>query len=108
MPALTIDGKTMGDSIAILHYLELTRPTPPLVPIDTMDLIRMWQISNIITSFIQPLHKVELLERIGELGGDSQEWAREYIHKGLSAIGSIIDDTNAKYCIGNKLSIADI
>ncbi len=34
VPALWIDGRTLGESVAILEYLEETRPASPLYPRD--------------------------------------------------------------------------
>ncbi|XP_027630973.1 maleylacetoacetate isomerase isoform X5 [Tupaia chinensis] len=55
VPALKIDGITIGQSLAIIEYLEETRPTPPLLPQDPKQRASVRMISDLIAGGIQPL-----------------------------------------------------
>lgn len=55
VPALKIDGITIGQSLAILEYLEETRPIPRLLPQDPQKRAIVRMISDLIASGIQPL-----------------------------------------------------
>nr|KAF6500283.1 glutathione S-transferase zeta 1 [Molossus molossus] len=55
VPALKIDGITIGQSLAIIEYLEETRPTPRLLPPDPKKKVLVRMISDLIASGIQPV-----------------------------------------------------
>ncbi|XP_035395368.1 maleylacetoacetate isomerase isoform X3 [Cygnus atratus] len=55
VPALKIDGITLSQSLAIIHYLEDTRPNPRLLPQDPKKRAQVRMISDHIASGIQPL-----------------------------------------------------
>ncbi|XP_077927787.1 maleylacetoacetate isomerase-like [Halichoerus grypus] len=57
MPALKIDGITIGQSLAITEYLEETWPTPHLLPQDLKRRAQVCVISDVITSGVQPLQE---------------------------------------------------
>ncbi|XP_033706683.1 maleylacetoacetate isomerase isoform X3 [Tursiops truncatus] len=59
VPALKIDGITIGQSLAIIEYLEETRPTPRLLPQDPKKRAHVRMISHLLASGIQPLQEVE-------------------------------------------------
>uniref|UniRef100_A0A8I3W1R7 maleylacetoacetate isomerase n=1 Tax=Callithrix jacchus TaxID=9483 RepID=A0A8I3W1R7_CALJA len=55
VPTLKIDGITIHQSLAIIEYLEETRPTPRLLPQDPKKRASVRMISDLIASGIQPL-----------------------------------------------------
>lgn len=55
VPALKIDGITIVQSLAIMEYLEETRPIPRLLPQDPQKRAIVRMISDLIASGIQPL-----------------------------------------------------
>ncbi|OWK09910.1 hypothetical protein Celaphus_00005954 [Cervus elaphus hippelaphus] len=55
VPALKIDGITISQSLAIIEYLEETRPTPRLLPRDPKKRAQVRMVSDLIASGIQPL-----------------------------------------------------
>ncbi|XP_024853254.1 maleylacetoacetate isomerase isoform X5 [Bos taurus] len=57
VPALKIDGITIGQSLAIIEYLEETRPTPRLLPWDPKKRAQVRMVSDLIASGIQPLQE---------------------------------------------------
>jgi maleylacetoacetate isomerase len=84
VPLLEIDGKKLTQSLAIIQYLEATRPEVPVVPKDPYFAAKMWEICEIINSGIQPLQNLSLLNKIAELGGDNIALVTEAISKGLA------------------------
>ena len=58
VPALQIDGHVLGQSIAIIEYLEDTRPTHSLLPKDPFLRARVRQIANIIAADTQPFQNL--------------------------------------------------
>ncbi|XP_044770292.1 maleylacetoacetate isomerase-like [Neomonachus schauinslandi] len=55
VPALKIDGITIGQSLAITEYLEETWPTPRLLPQDLKRRAQVCVISDVIACGVQPL-----------------------------------------------------
>ncbi|XP_020813805.1 probable maleylacetoacetate isomerase 1 [Drosophila serrata] len=106
VPALKIDGHSLCDSVAIMHYLEQTRPQPTLLPQDLLIRAKVNEIVQLICSGIQPLQNVGVLEHIGK--DKSLEWAQHWISRGFSGLEKILGQSAGKYCVGNELTMADI
>lgn len=85
VPTLVIDGHVLNQSVAILEYLEETRPEPPLLPNisypDRRAAVR--KIVNLIAADIQPIQTLRVLNRIGEEGEEKVEWAQHWINFGF-------------------------
>lgn len=105
VPALRIDGVTLTQSLAIIEYLEETRPHPPLLPRDPIKRVQCRIISDHIASGIQPLQNLGLLQRVGD---GKLEWAQHFIIKGFRALERLLQDTAGRYCVGDEVTMADL
>ncbi|KAI5616719.1 maleylacetoacetate isomerase isoform 2 [Silurus asotus] len=105
VPAVTIDGITLSQSLAIIQYIDETRPLPRLLPVDPQQRAQVRMISDVIASGIQPLQNLTVLEKVGS---EKIQWAQHYINKGFNALESILKQTSGTYCFGNEISMADI
>nr|QHU80066.1 glutathione S-transferase Z2 [Bemisia tabaci] len=105
VPALRIDGRTLIDSISIMHYLEETRPEHPLLPSDPGDRAKVREIISVIASGIQPLQNVAVLQLLPE--EERVQWAQRCINKGFTALEKLLANCAGKYCFGDSISIAD-
>ncbi|XP_019407617.1 PREDICTED: maleylacetoacetate isomerase isoform X2 [Crocodylus porosus] len=105
VPALKIDGITLSQSLAIIEYLEETRPNPRLLPQDQKKRAQVRMISDHIVSGIQPLQNLAILQRVGE---KKLEWAQHYITNGFQALEQILKHTAGRYCVGDEVSMADL
>lgn len=106
VPALTIDGITLGQSLAIIQYLDETRPTPRLLPQDPKKRAQVRMISDHIVSGIQPLQNLAVLKQVGE--EKMLSWAQHYITRGFQALEQILQGTAGKYCVEDQVSMADL
>ena len=66
VPALIIDGHNLGESVAIMEYLEETRKERPLLPADPIKRAVVRQLVEIINSAVQPLQNISVLGKIGD------------------------------------------
>ncbi|XP_014463776.2 maleylacetoacetate isomerase isoform X4 [Alligator mississippiensis] len=97
--------KDGGQQLAIIEYLEETRPNPRLLPQDQKKRAQVRMISDHIVSGIQPLQNLAVLQRVGE---KKLEWAQHYITNGFQALEQILKNTAGRYCVGDEVSMADL
>mmetsp|Transcript_3940 Transcript_3940/g.6929 ORF Transcript_3940/g.6929 Transcript_3940/m.6929 type:complete len:238 (+) Transcript_3940:101-814(+) len=86
VPTLEIDGVVLTQSVAILEYLEETRPTPALLPKDAKTRAICRRMVEIINAGIQPIQNPAVSQKIAKLGGDQMAWSRLAIEKGFMAL----------------------
>ncbi|XP_017122700.1 probable maleylacetoacetate isomerase 1 [Drosophila elegans] len=106
VPALKIDGHTLCDSVAIMHYLEETRPQPALLPQDPVKRAKVREIVELICSGIQPLQNSSVLELIGK--EQSLKWAQHWIARGFQGLEQVLSQSAGWCCVGDDLTMADI
>lgn len=111
IPILEIDGQKLVQSLAIIEYLDETRPeTARLLPADPVKRAKARAIAEIVNSGIQPYQNTNVLKRIAADMGEEkkQEWLQFYLKKGFRAIEAELKTTSGKYCVGDEVSVADL
>jgi len=113
VPYLTDGDLAMGQSLAILEYLEEAYPEIALLPKDAAGRARVRQISGIIACDIHPLDNLRVLKYItGVLEVTEQQknhWYHHWIIEGFKAIENILQDGHSGlYCHGDHISFADL
>uniref|UniRef100_A0A8I3W832 maleylacetoacetate isomerase n=1 Tax=Callithrix jacchus TaxID=9483 RepID=A0A8I3W832_CALJA len=98
--------KDGGQQLAIIEYLEETRPTPRLLPQDPKKRASVRMISDLIASGIQPLQNLSILKKVGE--ETKLTWAQNAITSGFNALEQILQSTAGKYCVGDEVTMADL
>ncbi|KAM9340915.1 maleylacetoacetate isomerase isoform 2-T2 [Symphorus nematophorus] len=105
VPAVEIDGITLSQSLAVIQYIDETRPGPQLLPADPKKRAQARMISDLIASGIQPLQNLYVIQK---MGADKMQWAQHFIERGFQALEPILKQTAGKYCVGDEISMADI
>lgn len=112
VPSLEIDGVVLTESLAILDYLEQTRPDPPLFPRTPVQRARALQLAEVVNSGIQPVQNLRVLQKLGSdwNADDSQRaaWARHWIGLGLTALEELLQRYSGTYSVGDDVSVADV
>jgi maleylpyruvate isomerase len=100
----------IGQSVAILEYLEDSYPDPPLLPDDLFLRARARELAEIVNSGIQPLQNTSVLEEIEHRFADADRisWSAHFISKGLSALEQLARETAGSYLLGDSPTIADV
>src|ERR1700722_12122515 len=60
IPTLAHDGHTIGQSLAIIEYLDEIRPEPPLLPRDPAGRARVRHLANMVACDIHPLNNLRV------------------------------------------------
>lgn len=97
----------LAESVAIFEYLEETYPKPSLFPADPVLRARTRQLTEIVSSGIQPLQNLITLQCLKERGVDATEWAQLFIRRGLSAYQKVAEQTAGQFSVGERPTFAD-
>lgn len=97
----------LAESTAICEFLEEAFPENKLLPSDTIAKAQVRSLCSEIASNVQPVQNLSVIKRIAEIGGNKAEWAKEWITVGLKAFEKMISATQAKYCFGDEVTMAD-
>lgn len=118
VPALRIDGRVLSESVAIIEYLEQTRPTPALYPVDPWRRARARQVVELVNSGIQPLQIGGVKDRVSPDPAVQEAWVQHFASRGLAALERLLADIAAEtleetgvegpFCLGRRLSVADL
>ncbi len=113
VPALVEGDLSVGQSIAMLEYLEETHPQPPLLPTDASGRARVRAIAQHIACDIHPLNNLRVLKYLKQELGQDQEardnWYKHWVAVGFSSIEALLADhpDTGRYCHGDQPGYAD-
>ena len=109
VPFLEDGDIAIGQSMAILEYLEEAYPMQPLLPNYEPVRSRVRAFCNMIACDIHPLNNLRVLKYLkAELGADEKagsDWYGHWIHEGFEAAEALAD--NGTYVFGNEPTLAD-
>jgi maleylacetoacetate isomerase len=108
VPALNIDAHVLGQSLAIIEYLEETRPNPPLLPSDPYKRAVVRAFAQHVACEIHPLNNTRVLKYLkSDLHVENTDaWYSHWVQEGFHAIEEMVEGPN--YCFGNSVSLADV
>jgi len=112
VPALaTNDGDIIGQSIAIMEWLEDTHPQPALLPTDALQRARVRSLVNNIACDVHPILNIAVTNYLKDelAANDKQvfEWYRTWIDRGFHAVEKTLATYSGDFCFGDSPSLAD-
>lgn len=113
VPVLDDGRGQLGESLAIIEYLDETRPGTQLLPADPLERARVRQLSLAMACNIHPLNNLRVLKYLtGTLGIDEEAklgWINHWHGLGLAALEADIahDRQRGRFCVGDTPSMAD-
>ena len=113
VPAIvTEDGQTLGQSLAIIDYLDARYPEPRLIPADPEERARVLELSNLIACDIHPVNNLRILrylqDRLGVTAAQKDEWYKHWVAEGLAAVERLLDrHGSGPFCFGTAPTLAD-
>ena len=113
VPFLDDGHVAIGQSQAILEYLEEAHPQPPLLPDSSAGRARVRAFCNLISCDIHPLNNLRVMTYLREpLGASTEqrdEWYAHWIAEGFQAAERLANASrgNGPYVFGGNLTLAD-
>lgn len=114
VPALAVDGAVLTQSLAIIEYLDETRPEPPLLPKAPLDRAWVRSIALAVACDIHPLNNLRVLDRLRTQAGQDeasrQAWYAHWVSLGLGGLEAMLasDTRVGRFCFGDTPTLADI
>ena len=111
VPALEIDGLVLTQSLAIMEYLDETRPAMPLFPQGRGARAHVRALALAIACDVHPVSNLAVLSRVDALAGPEakSKWNRDNILSGLTAFDRMLDHPGfaGGFCHGDTPGFAD-
>ncbi|XP_028762804.1 glutathione S-transferase zeta class isoform X2 [Neltuma alba] len=110
VPVLVDGDFVISDSLAIIMYLDDKFTQCPLLPPDLHKRTINFQVTHIVSSSIQPLQNMSVLNYIGEKVSPDEKlpWAQRVIRTGFTAIEKLLKGHTGRYATGDEIFLADL
>ena len=114
VPSLVHHGHSIGQSLAIIEYLDEIAPDPPLLPAESLARARVRQMADIVACDIHPLNNLRVLRQVRHQFAASDEaiweWQTHWITAGFQALETLLtkDRSGDIFCHGDAPTLADI
>src|SRR6185503_3550794 len=94
VPTLDVGGRLIGQSLAIIEYLDETHPTPRLLPHHPLERARVRQIALAVACDMHPINNLGVRQYLKSDMKKSDEeiaaWYEHFIHRGFRAIEALL------------------
>lgn len=108
-----VDGETLiGQSIAIIDYLDALQPEPRLIPLDQSLRTRVLELSLAIACDIHPVNNLRVLRYLQDtlkISADQKDdWYRHWISDGMAMVEGLLEKYGGgPFCFGEEPTLAD-
>lgn len=109
VPTLEVDGQAIGQSLAIIDYLDAKYPDPRMVSRDPMARAHTLQRALVIAADIHPVNNLRILKRLSAMGIDQagrDDWYRHWMAEGFAALEAMAGD--GRYLGGDTPDLSDV
>lgn len=114
VPVLDDEGTIVTQSLAIIEYLEETRPEPPLLPRDAAERAYVRSIALAIACEIHPLNNLRVLRYLVKTLGLTEDqkntWYRHWVEQGLASVEArlVAEGRSRRYVLGDAVTLGDV
>ncbi|HEY1889825.1 MAG TPA: maleylacetoacetate isomerase [Steroidobacteraceae bacterium] len=114
IPALEDGGAVIGQSLAVIEYLEETHPQPPLLPRSPLDRARVRSMALNVACDMHPLNNLRVLNYLRAPLGQEQAavdtWYRHWIAEGFRGLEEEAKRASGdgRHMFGTQVTLADV
>ncbi len=112
VPAIEVDGEVIGQSMAIMEWIDETWPDPSLFPVDSVGRLKARAFANTIACDVHPLNNPTVLKILKEdFGADKAAlsgWYADWITRGFAALEAQTPALETLFLFGDEPTIAEI
>ena len=109
IPAIEVDGVVLGQSLAIIDYLDSIAPAPRMLPVEPLARARALELALTIAADIHPINNLRVLKYLEhQLGQDRaavEDWYRHWIATGFTTLEAMLPDT--EFAGGDAPNVVD-
>lgn len=97
VPTLEVEGVRLGQSLAIIEYLDALHPDPRMIPTDPLERARAMELALTIAADIHPINNLRVLQYLDhEMGRDKvavDGWYRHWVEQGFETLETLLPET---------------
>ncbi|MDG1825005.1 MAG: maleylacetoacetate isomerase [Henriciella sp.] len=112
VPAIEVEGETIGQSMAILEWIEETWPHNPILPTAPLQRLKARAFADTIACDVHPLNNPSVLNELRFTFGADQDgisnWYADWIRRGFSALEARYGSRSSEFLFGENPTIAEI
>lgn len=111
VPTLVHGDRVLGQSMAIIQYVDQVQPEPALFPKDPYERALVVQACEIINSGAQPVYNLRVLNDLEKNLGATQEkkneWIARWVTYGLESYERFVEKRAGRFSFGDQVTAAD-
>lgn len=113
VPTLVVGGLPLGQSLAIIEYLDEIHPVLPLLPGDPVAKAQVRAMAAIVASDIHPIGNLRVLQYLRSRFGQDEDavsaWYRHWVAEGFAALETLARaHGDGHHCFGDGVTVADL
>ncbi len=108
VPALRVDNRYIGQSTAIVEWLEEVFPQPALLPKDSWQRALIREFNMMIGADIQPIANLRVQHYYSDAPEKRTAWAQHFISEGFRPVEKKLAEHGGKFCFGDSVTMADL
>ena len=113
VPALADGEFTLGQSLAIMDYLDARHPEPRLLPQDPEQRARVLELASLVACDIHPVNNLRVLRYLQDVLKVTPEqkdaWYRHWIDEGMAGVERLLAlHGTGPWCFGDSPTLADV
>jgi maleylpyruvate isomerase len=113
VPTLQDGELSLGQSLAIIEYLDETRPQAPLLPVDPAGRARVRALALTVAADTHPLGNLRVLKYVTGALQQTEEaklaWQQHWLRTGMATLEALLagDARTGRFCHGDQPGMAD-
>ncbi len=101
-------SRYLGESAAIIDWLETVAPKPALFPVEPWDRAIVWQLCEIINAGTQPIQNLNVTQAHSTDAAEQKRWNQLWIQRGLESFEARARPFAGRFSFGDHLTAADL